>query len=106
VVANMADEVVVLYRGRVMESGPSQELLKAPEHPYLKALMHAVPTLSMSPSERLTPLREVSSAGRGLLTAAIGKKGSPPVGQDRPDGEKAPSERRSPAGPVLEVRGL
>jgi peptide/nickel transport system ATP-binding protein len=60
----------------------------------------------MSPSERLTPLREVSSAGRGLLTAAIGKKGSPPVGQDRPDGEKAPSERRSPAGPVLEVRGL
>jgi len=47
VVANMADEVVVLYRGRVMESGPSKDLLSAPEHPYLKALMHAVPTLSM-----------------------------------------------------------
>ena len=68
VVANMADEVVVLYRGRVMESGPADALLEAPEHPYLKALLHAVPTLSMPADERLTPLREISDAGRSLLT--------------------------------------
>ena len=47
VVANMADEVVVLYRGRVMESGSCAELLSRPQHPYLKALLHAVPRLHM-----------------------------------------------------------
>ncbi|MCE3250913.1 MAG: transporter ATP-binding protein, partial [Geminicoccaceae bacterium] len=37
VVANMADEVVVLYRGRVMESGSCRALLSRPQHPYLRA---------------------------------------------------------------------
>ena len=72
VVANMADEVVVLYRGRVMERGASNELLRAPEHPYLKALMQAVPTLSMSPGDRLTPLRSIPTAGRSLLSKTGG----------------------------------
>ena len=68
VVANMADEVVVLYHGRVMESGSCAELLSAPRHPYLKALLHAVPRLRMTPGERLTPIREVPASGRALLT--------------------------------------
>jgi len=67
VVANMADEVVVLYRGRLMERGPAEALLQKPEHPYLTALLHAVPTLSMPVDERLTPLREIPDAGRSLL---------------------------------------
>ena len=95
VVANMADEVVVLYRGRVMESGRSADLLSAPEHPYLKALMHAVPTLSMSADERLTPLREVKTSARTLLGAGL----RPDAGRDaRPSGEAPP--------PILEVDGL
>jgi peptide/nickel transport system ATP-binding protein len=68
VVANMADEVVVLYHGRVMESGSCAELLSAPRHPYLKALLHAVPRLRMAPGERLTPIREVPASGRALLS--------------------------------------
>ncbi len=71
VVANMADEVVVLYRGRVMERGPADALLQKPEHPYLTALLHAVPTLSMPANERLTPLREIPDAGRSLLTKEL-----------------------------------
>jgi peptide/nickel transport system ATP-binding protein len=67
VVANMADEVVVLYHGRVMESGSCADLLSAPRHPYLKALLHAVPRLHMAPGERLTPIREVPASGRTLL---------------------------------------
>ena len=59
VVANMADEVVVVYHGRVMESGPLPELFERPRHPYLKALMRAVPRIGMAAGERLTPLREV-----------------------------------------------
>jgi peptide/nickel transport system ATP-binding protein len=67
VVANMAEEVVVLYRGKVMEMGATAELIREPRHPYLKALLHAVPRLVMAPGERLTPLREVPASGRELL---------------------------------------
>ena len=62
VVANMADEVVVMYRGRMMEAGGREDIFRRPEHPYLKALMRAVPRFAMKPGERLTPLREVKSA--------------------------------------------
>ncbi|MEZ5930394.1 MAG: ABC transporter ATP-binding protein [Alphaproteobacteria bacterium] len=93
VVANMADEVVVLYRGRVMESGRSKDLLSAPAHPYLQALMHAVPTLSMSTDKRLTPLREVKTSARTLLGAGL-----EPVGD--------PERETLSSSTVLEVRGL
>jgi peptide/nickel transport system ATP-binding protein len=70
VVANLVDEIVVMYRGRVMEAGAARDLLRAPEHPYLKALMHAVPRLEMEPEERLTPLREVRITARDLAELA------------------------------------
>ena len=35
VVANMADEVVVIYHGEIMESGPAEDIFRRPEHPYL-----------------------------------------------------------------------
>jgi peptide/nickel transport system ATP-binding protein len=62
VVANVADDVVVMYRGRVMEAGSREDLFRRPQHPYLKALMRAVPRFDMKPGERLTPIREVKSA--------------------------------------------
>ncbi len=62
VVANMADEVAVMYRGRVMEAGKREEIFRNPRHPYLQALMRAVPRFDMQPGERLTPIREVRSA--------------------------------------------
>ena len=56
VVANVADEVVVLYRGEVMESGHAEDVFRSPQHPYLKALMAAVPRIDADPSHRLMPL--------------------------------------------------
>lgn len=56
VVANVADEVVVMYRGEVMESGTAEDIFRDPRHPYLLALMHAVPRIDADPSERLVPL--------------------------------------------------
>ncbi|MCA8929772.1 MAG: ABC transporter ATP-binding protein, partial [Alphaproteobacteria bacterium] len=47
VVANVADEVVVLYHGRLMESGAVEDIFRDPGHPYLKALLHAVPRFHM-----------------------------------------------------------
>ena len=59
IVANMADEVVVMYHGKVMESGTLEDVFRDARHPYLKALMRAVPRFNMEPGERLTPIREI-----------------------------------------------
>ena len=53
VVANVADDVVVMYQGRVMESGETEDLIRRPRHAYLEALLHAVPRIGMDPDERL-----------------------------------------------------
>ncbi len=59
VVASMADEIVVMYHGKIMEQGTLDDIFKAPSHPYLKALMRAIPRFNMKPGERLTPIREI-----------------------------------------------
>ena len=59
VVANVAREVVVVYHGQVMERGALADLYERPGHPYLQALMRAVPRIGMRRDERLTPIREV-----------------------------------------------
>jgi peptide/nickel transport system ATP-binding protein len=59
VVANVAEEVVVLYAGRVMEHGPIEALFERPQHPYLRALLRAVPHFDMKPGERLVSVRNV-----------------------------------------------
>jgi len=76
IVANMADEVVVMYHGKVVESGVLEEIFRDPRHPYLKALMRAVPRFNMQPGERLTPIREVQSVTDHLIS-----------GRGRPHGE-------------------
>ena len=75
VVANMAREVVVMYRGRVMEAGSLRDIFHDPQHPYLRALMRAVPRFNMAPGERLTPIREVQVTSEHLIAAGAG--GSP-----------------------------
>lgn len=67
VVANVAEEVVVMYRGRIMESGAVDDIFRRPQHPYLKALMGAVPRFAMEPGERLKPLREIETVTGHLL---------------------------------------
>jgi len=59
VVANIAEEIVVMYRGEVMESGTLEDIFQRAEHPYLKALLRAVPRFDMKPGERLVPIREI-----------------------------------------------
>ena len=52
IVAGSCDEMVVLYGGRVMESGPVEGLFAAPRHPYTRGLLAAVPRLDRD-DERL-----------------------------------------------------
>jgi peptide/nickel transport system ATP-binding protein len=70
VVANMADEVVVIYHGEIMEAGPVESIFRNPQHPYLKGLMAAVPHFDMKDGERLKALRDVPVN----LESLIGKK--------------------------------
>jgi peptide/nickel transport system ATP-binding protein len=70
VVANMADEVVVIYHGEIMEAGPVESIFRHPQHPYLKGLMAAVPHFDMKPGERLKALRDVPVN----LESLVGKK--------------------------------
>jgi dipeptide transport system ATP-binding protein len=43
VVYQIADEVVVMYKGHIVEKASAQELFKDPRHPYTKALLHSIP---------------------------------------------------------------
>src|SRR4029079_10706120 len=42
---NIADRIAVMYLGRVVEAGPTEEVLTAPQHPYTQALLSVVPEM-------------------------------------------------------------
>jgi peptide/nickel transport system ATP-binding protein len=69
VVANVAEEVVVMYDGRVTEHGALEDIFRNPTHPYLQALLRAVPKFNMKPGERLMPVREIKPKTGNLLAA-------------------------------------
>jgi peptide/nickel transport system ATP-binding protein len=68
VVANIADEVVVMYNGSITESGTTEDIYRNPSHPYLQSLLRAVPHFDMKPGERLVPIREIEHTTGHLLT--------------------------------------
>ncbi len=57
VIAEMADEVAVMYLGRVVERAPVKELFTNPKHPYTQALMTSIPSIDAAPRERLPSVK-------------------------------------------------
>ena len=57
VVAEMADDVAVMYAGRVVEQAPVVELFKNPKMPYTRALLNSIPTLSQDPTGKVKKSR-------------------------------------------------
>ena len=53
VIADMADEVVVMYAGRVMEQGTPEDIFYSPLHPYTQGLLASIPVLGDRSKERL-----------------------------------------------------
>ncbi|MBC8158019.1 MAG: ABC transporter ATP-binding protein, partial [Alphaproteobacteria bacterium] len=88
VVANIAEEVVVAYNGSVVESGTLEDIFRRASHPYLQALLRAVPHFDMKDGERLVPIREIEHQAGHLLSA------------------KEPWPETAADAPLLEVRGI
>ena len=53
VIAEMADDVVVMYLGRVVEEGPVDDIFHAPKHPYTRALLRSIPSVDAPPRRKL-----------------------------------------------------
>jgi peptide/nickel transport system ATP-binding protein len=56
VIAQMADDVAVMYLGRVVECAPVRQLFAAPAHPYTRALLRSVPNMRATPRQRLATI--------------------------------------------------
>ncbi|TXN30503.1 ABC transporter ATP-binding protein [Lacisediminihabitans profunda] len=69
VVADIADRVAVMYSGRIVEIGTTEQVLYAPKHPYTRGLLASTPGVT------------------GPIPASLPTiPGSPPMGAERPDG--------------------
>jgi oligopeptide/dipeptide ABC transporter ATP-binding protein len=57
VIAEMVDEVAVMYAGRIVERGPVTDVFASPQHPYTEALLSSIPLLGMRYSQPLKAIR-------------------------------------------------
>jgi peptide/nickel transport system ATP-binding protein len=56
VVAENADEVAVMYAGRIVEHAPVETVFAAPQHPYTWGLLRSIPTIASGDEQRLVPI--------------------------------------------------
>lgn len=56
VVAELADEVAVMYMGNIVESGTVDEVLRHPTHPYTRALLESIPVLGRGRNQEIRPI--------------------------------------------------
>ncbi len=60
VVAELADDVSVMYMGYIVEEGTVDDVLRRPAHPYTSALLRSIPVLGRGKSQNLKPIRGVT----------------------------------------------
>ncbi|MDH5543047.1 MAG: ABC transporter ATP-binding protein [Nitrospinota bacterium] len=68
VVAQHAQRIVVMYAGKIMETGKVTEIFENPSHPYTKCLMESIPSITGTPEKKLTEIP-------GLVPALDSKPG-------------------------------
>jgi peptide/nickel transport system ATP-binding protein len=72
-VAELCDRVVVMYSGRVVEVGPTSEIIRDPRHPYTLGLLQAVPQLKVEALEATdVPFQEIPVAESLIGPSVIG----------------------------------
>ncbi len=88
IVSDIADRVAVMYAGQIVETAPARELLKAPLHPYTRALMRSVPELGSA----VEWLPAIPGAVPALHALPSGCRFHPRCSQARADCRVAPPE--------------
>lgn len=74
VVAEIAEKAIVMYSGKIVESGTCKDIFYEPKHPYTKALLKAVPRLDMDENQRLY---SISGAPPSMISPPKGCAFSP-----------------------------
>ena len=95
VVAGLADRVMVMYAGQVVEVAPVEQLYREPRHPYTIGLLNCLPRLDVARAEKLTAIE-------GLPPVPIGKAAGCPFSPRCPQAIENCSKKRpdlKPAGP-------
>ena len=92
----MANYVVVMYLGRIMEEGPVDEIFHAPQHPYTRALLRSIPSLH---SETRTVLPVIAGALPHPFNRPPGCPFHPRCEDIMPSAARRPSRRCTPFGP-------
>jgi peptide/nickel transport system ATP-binding protein len=57
VVAELADNILVMYAGRAVEYGSAHDIFRRPQHPYTWGLLSSMPRLDREPTDRLLPIK-------------------------------------------------
>jgi len=94
VIAGLADDVCVMYAGRVVESGSVDEILDRPLHPYTRGLLESIP----SRNERGRPLRQIAGMTPSLLRLGDACAFRERCSQAQPDCASAPPSTVPSAG--------
>ena len=98
VVAGLADRVIVMYAGFIVEDAPVDDLYENPRHPYTKALLKSLPRMDGSPGEKLETIEglppDLISLPRGCPFAARCKYAKPICYEQRPPLEEIAPGRR------------
>jgi oligopeptide transport system ATP-binding protein len=90
VVAELCDRVIVMYAGRIVEQGPTAELLQSPLHPYTEALLKSTPRVDVPGGGQLHPIAGLPPrlSGAKLTECAFAAR-CPRVREGCRDGEPA-----------------
>jgi oligopeptide/dipeptide ABC transporter ATP-binding protein len=57
VITELADDVIVMYMGNIVERGSVEEVLRSPAHPYTQALLESIPILGKGKNQDIKPIR-------------------------------------------------
>jgi peptide/nickel transport system ATP-binding protein len=104
VVAQMADEIAVMYAGRIVETATTEALLSGPEHPYTWGLLRSIPTLD---GPRVEQLESIPGSPPSLIDPPSGCHFHPRCAYAQPDHARIDPELRPlPTDPAHKVACL
>ncbi len=81
VIAHMADEVMVMYLGRIVEGAKVDDIFFDPKHPYTEGLLNSIPSMSSSKKTRLVPIRGVVPSPSENIQGCVFKTRCPKAGE-------------------------